>query len=468
MTTSTTTMDKVSWMDVRLEVQTVNPALAKAIDEVEPGSMYLYRVSYPYGEMIVENGRLRIPIGSNIYPLNDARVPPEIQRDLSYLRTIPVGIILQGCMEPFMEDLQDAQNIAPLPYWLISPGSIFMLWALFYRFSSLNASNPMLSTNESDAWSCSAGARSLFLTSPITQANQFAKLIKHYQLDFKNPDPVKGNLLKSAKDNDLDLWSIVRRGQRLFQQLASHPDAPPWRVEMIYFPKAWIDKLLHDPKWYPLERHLTLYHLQQTGFQRETPVFERFLSRAAKKKNISDTYLLNVLKHIYIIGTGRHLPGFVYVKDDSVAPVNFFKSAFTEVYRSPDAPTIMCLGIPPPGVPFYYLLNLPTHLFFHEPKMRSSVTRASELDALQEYMAEVYDFSKSNPSLIQNTIIDYTINNQYDFFTNTKNTFKTLKSIDEMLSADPVVQQDIKKYSLPASSKGSFYTSVVRIQRQPI
>ena len=88
-------LTKVTWQEIRAKVAKVNLPLANAIDHLDPSDDFtLYKVSYPFGSNILENGVLSIP-------LPDGKIVP-IQIHKSVLRLKMIFSMLE---EDFLQVL---------------------------------------------------------------------------------------------------------------------------------------------------------------------------------------------------------------------------------------------------------------------------------------------------------------------------------------------------------------------------
>src|SRR4051812_3028323 len=102
MTIDKPPIQKVYWQDVRAQVAELQPEFARLADELDPGKEFpLYKVSYPYGSIIVEDGVCYYPLSDGEYvTIQDPRLPETMRSDLSYNGVaIPVGIIVNNSFE---------------------------------------------------------------------------------------------------------------------------------------------------------------------------------------------------------------------------------------------------------------------------------------------------------------------------------------------------------------------------------
>ena len=93
-----------TWDDVKSSVELVNPKLFQLIDQFDPNSEFDFvRVSYHFGQYIIKNGCLQLPVSKNhAVPFNDEAIPVNIQKRLNY-SSVPIAIFLNKKAEVFYE-----------------------------------------------------------------------------------------------------------------------------------------------------------------------------------------------------------------------------------------------------------------------------------------------------------------------------------------------------------------------------
>ena len=95
-------LEKLYWKDVRDDVAKVNPAFASIVDELDPGKDFpLYLAHYPYGSVIVDEGKFYLPTADGaLASMDSLKIPQSIKDDFEYSGVnIPAGIVLDKSIE---------------------------------------------------------------------------------------------------------------------------------------------------------------------------------------------------------------------------------------------------------------------------------------------------------------------------------------------------------------------------------
>ena len=221
------TITELRWHDIRHELNTVNPKLTSIIDELNPNHKYtLFKATYSFGSEIIKEGKLFIPNeNGTLVPLYSNNISTAIQEKLGYnLGTNPVSIILGNTAEIFMIF---EQHTIPL-YGLIPEGKIFSSWRVLSQ---------KISHSPAFLWNMTAGARSIFLLSKISESIGHKRLMKTFNIKAEKPV------------NLLDHWYTLKA-------IANDENfKDPWKLTIIYFSKKWFEKL-NDPAWQRFEHYM--------------------------------------------------------------------------------------------------------------------------------------------------------------------------------------------------------------------
>ncbi|MBS0358416.1 MAG: hypothetical protein JSS53_03985, partial [Proteobacteria bacterium] len=247
-------IEKLIWDEVFQDVLAVNPELAYIVHILDPGNaLPLYRVRYPYGSLIVNEGTFYIPNPKGeLVPVGDCSISSEIQEAFGYSGDrIPLGIVLNKNVESFF-------NIE---------GSSFP-WSLNEAGSVLGKLDPTDKHYPARVFTISAGARSLFSIPNIGDAT----LHKNLKRDFNIQEPPPKNLFEQ--------WNI-------FNKVLLHPEVKSgWITELIFFPVEWVKKIYHDKAWKQLQFYFLSYAWRQTGFFRNKLLCDFALSYIQHERNL--------------------------------------------------------------------------------------------------------------------------------------------------------------------------------------
>jgi len=98
---------EITWDKIRDKVIAINPTLAEIIDEFNPTSEHtLILTSYPYGTTIFDKGALYVPTDQGqLSTLDDSSTPAILREKLSY-SSFPLALILDKCIEVYIETLK--------------------------------------------------------------------------------------------------------------------------------------------------------------------------------------------------------------------------------------------------------------------------------------------------------------------------------------------------------------------------
>ncbi|MFN3234825.1 MAG: hypothetical protein ACE365_05385 [Gammaproteobacteria bacterium] len=301
------TIKSTTWEKARKKVASLNPSLAKAIDNVSPGNEYLlFEASYPYGSKIVNKGLLHLPgDDGKVLPIDSPYVSSEIKNQL-IRRTVPVSLILKNCAEVSFEMEERLVSLN-----LFSPGFSFGLWENL---------DPTTSYYVRRLWNLTAGARSIYMLPKITEHASHKTLRKKYGVRSYLPQ------------NLLDHW-------RIFSEIANSPAfETDWNCKVLFFSDNWMNHIVKDSAWKDVYNMFLQDGWIQSQYWRNKVTFDiiwEVFTNNINKHNIKpNPHFLNIVKHMILVGTGL-LPGSIAADyhDNSVAPIAELQKVYIEDYK---------------------------------------------------------------------------------------------------------------------------------------
>ena len=434
MTNLSTDLQKIYWADIRQNVKTINPVLGNIIDKIDPGQKYpLYKARYSFGDGIIHDGRLHLPHGRTLLPLEDSQVPTEIKKHLGYnLNTNPVSIILKNSTEIFI--LLGNRTVSL--YGLITPGKIFSTSRILSE--KVSYSPPFL-------WDMTAGARSIFMLPKISERMAHERIKQLF------------NVQESPPAGLLDHWQV-------FKEIAHHKDFnQTWTTEILFFTKSWFEHL-DDKAW----RDFKLYMLQEawngSEFWRNQFVWDLAFSLIQQNANLKpNPYLADTAKHLLAMGVGA-VSGFAPAINDIAGPCKRLQQIYNDVYSLKYQPIIMhpyTLAFNDKSRSVYYSLQYPSTLEFSpKSKVSNKITDLRELQhILNKYFAEI---KKGYLNIKGTPFQDLVDKAKYDYFHINIKSYKNIHNSDIMPMEDKYlksIMDDHKEF--PKNS--SFIRGCIRI-----
>jgi hypothetical protein len=329
----------VSWQEVSSDVKKINPLLFDIIEQFGPSKkLRLYKVRYPYGAKIVDNGQFNcLSERGELLSINHECIAEQIKKDLTY-RTIPLALVMYNSAEVF---IKDEQRVVPMR--LLKSGELF---GVFEIIESPNDEGTASVTN------VSSGARSAFLLPKISDSLCHKKLVNELGLSSSLPN--------GLADHGL-----------IFAEVGSHPDfVGQWYSEILFFSKDWFEERNNNAGWVRFTKQLYEIGWYQSQYWRNQTTFGllwKTLISAIKRKNIRPRpYLVDTVKHLIFVSTGA-IPGFSTSEVDQEAlPAKIIQDLYIKIYGlKSHFPIIM---IPHHFLPkdvdssVYYSLSYPTLL----------------------------------------------------------------------------------------------------------
>jgi hypothetical protein len=434
-------IETVSWNDVSHLVRALNPELAIIIDEISPDKSFkLYRCQYTYGTEIVKNGILQLPDNhGGTRPITSPNTPKAYQDDLSYnAHTNPVSLILNNSAEIFLSH----QNHTLSLYGLVKPGNIFSTWIVLSEGLDSYAS-PFL-------WDMTAGARSFFMLSKISNQSGYTRLRKRFALTAEKPKYLR------------DQWYI-------FREIAQSSEfKQPWETDILFFGKKWFDHLT-DPSFYKFTEYLRRTAWLNSDYHRNQFIWNFIYSTIQRKKNIKiDPYIAETVKHLFSMATGA-ASGFAPAINNIAAPVDGLKDIFNEIYRDKTyQPVFMqpyILGSDGTDRPAYYSLEYPSTMEFSS-RSRDDKNKIQDLILIKS-LATKYLSELANPSLNVYTTPIGKLNDtaEFTYFHSTPG-YHAIENSKQLPSEDPAFQTSTTDDSRELPINSAFLRGCIRVTRK--
>ncbi|EKD45472.1 MAG: hypothetical protein ACD_69C00275G0002, partial [uncultured bacterium] len=265
---------------------------------------------------------------------------------------LPLGCVInKRGIEIYMETLGKLHSIA----FFNSPLNLG-LWEIF---------------SPPTPFSISAGARSLMLLPKISDNSAHANL-------------KSCGVSSSSSCSPFGQWQI-------FREIASHANQPiPWRCEVLFFTKKWID-IMHSPAGIKLRYYLLNKVWEQTEYNRNRflydEMWESFFRSLSHRRIKPISYIIDIFRHLIALAscpktTVAYKPAS---STDTAGPIDQILRVYLEVYKLKTyAPTIMipCHFLADNSKDaVYYPIQNPT-CWDSAPKSRDSISAKKDLECL--------------------------------------------------------------------------------------
>jgi len=273
-------IEEVRWQDIAKQVKKVAPDIYDAINQLEiDSSCKLYKVRYPYGAMIIgQEGIFNLPNKyGELVPITDISISKNLQTDLNYnWNAIPMGLIMDGHVELFLEDQKD----------YIEPHGIYREGILALRAVLDQHCSPQdRSYHAKRFFRMTSGSRYVYSLASIFDAASFKRLKNYFHLSID----------KSQVKHDV--WG-------LFRELANSEEfKTEWYTEILFFSKKW----LHHPKneaWKSFRLALFEMSWKASEYERNRKLLSRIWNIHKSNKKISD-YVFQMIQYIAEAALGR-------------------------------------------------------------------------------------------------------------------------------------------------------------------
>ena len=328
-------IQEILWCDIRNEVRKINIELANICDNINPDKKYpLYKIKYPYGAKIVDNGCFNLPtLTGGVLPLTDISVSNQLKEQLGYCH-IPLSLVMHNNNEVFI-DVRDRT----IPLNFFEPGDLFGV------FESVAA---LVGTILQPRWSVTAGARSVFMIPKISDKVGHGRLKKELGINCE------------ASNSLNEQWSI-------FTQIVNSGHMPNnWYNEILIFGKAWMDSECKDFNWLKFQQYLFKTNWAQSKLIMDSTEFGMlwadFSEVIAKHGLKPRLYIIDTVKHLTTIASGSGV-AFKPSENEASMPASFIQEVYLNVYNLKNyIPTLMQPSKLATREQLYYSLGHPTTL----------------------------------------------------------------------------------------------------------
>ncbi len=326
------------WSDVRERIAAQFPALAAAIDEINPAKdFYFYGFNYAYGDCMIHHGLFQLPLANGrLVSITDPCVPKQIQQDLAYYKTaMPAAIVTKNsaelCLNINIKHQQDQ-----LPWTLYSPGSPIALWAKLDKPASYHPTK---------AFSRYAGARHLMMAAEISNSTKHQRLCQ--QLKAHHPVP------RSLKDHHKIFTAITHSA-------AADCD---WHNEIIAFSGPFINNILQkNGIWQRAKQVLLELAWHHTAYWRNRIFYNTDFSYIQRQYNLRvEPFVIDTAKRILGIVAGSGAC-FTIATDETAGPIKLIQQHYDAYYKINYLPLVLqptCFSMTSQRT-YYYSLQVPT------------------------------------------------------------------------------------------------------------
>lgn len=297
-------VEKLTWADVVDAIDLTNPALAKTMRLLHSLDYVFYRASYRFGDKIISNGKCYLPLqnGGSI-AFNDLDIPDTLRNDLNYdKKEDPLGLVLSKNSEFYLlgNDGVHTQSV-------VCPGQMFGI----PKAIDANANDASTSALELNL---NAGSRSLFMLSRIADQAYHSKIQKHYGIELSVPSTSQEH------------WAI-------FVDIANKANSP-WRCEVIYFSRKWINQVKNDD-WAPIARRLSeINRASYSIWHKVADLWNQTFHEIERDRKLDRYYSLQSIdagKQLFKLA-GHINYGFKPTTNDDSAPISLIIDAYTNIY----------------------------------------------------------------------------------------------------------------------------------------
>lgn len=432
-------IQSLSWDEVRPVLLKLRPDFIELLDDYTFDASYtFYKVRYPFGTHILEKGVFYLPDEQG-NPLPLAAFEESIHQDLSYNEaSIPFGMLIAKKIEQFV-----TLNEQIIPFYLIEPSMFVGLSSVLDQLSVIQQG---LYTSFSK-WEITAGARSTFLLSRISDTQSFKSLQRKYALSGKQPENVYGH------------WEV-------FRELAAKEDLQ-WHTEIIFFPR----KLLADlqtKQYAPLLAFFQGESRRPFTFWRNQFSWQVTLSHIERLKNLKySLHLLDTAKHLLALALGA-LPAFQPSTTEGTLPLSLIQKIFIEDYKLEYAPVVMEPVHYSGEVPVYYSLNYPTSVEYSAKSSMAS-THIADLDEVQIVLNKFLKTLGNNELDFSHSLLEAIARDtRFTFFHSNNENYNNIEHIDSLLEYDSRFLQQMSPESaptLPFPRNSPFFKGCISISK---
>ncbi|MBU0456285.1 MAG: hypothetical protein KKA99_05895 [Gammaproteobacteria bacterium] len=431
-------IEELTWESARKYTAKSNPDLFKVMEAIDPSDKYTFlRVRYPFGEIIMQDDAVYLPMEHQSVPLFDPSVPDKLKDKLGY-RSIPFGFITKNSVDIYLET-------DGLVFSVELSGPDKGIEIGIFEYFGLTA-----------CYSVSSGARSLFMIPKISEARHHKKLMREYQITCAPPK----NIFKQ--------WQV-------FKALYNSPSFnTQWESEIIYLTKPWDEGLKKYKKksqaWAALEAYLYRKIYEHSEIGRRKTILEilwlKVVSILREEGFRPDIYAIDTFKHLVHLFLGDRA-GYRPFIDDSGGPITEFQKIYVETYGLDQIPTMMgpALFSFEKNVPVYYSMQSPTMLS-PNPYVRQVQTIIEEMRELMMIKSSLsHDFG--NIKINNMKVHELVSLMKLDFFHGELFSYgKDIRPTSEIpLSDKDFLYSPLQSDRLKFAESGSFIRGCVKIAR---
>ena len=287
---------RVEWGSVTKDLDGVPSSLRTALDALVATSRrkHVYKVRYPYGELLVQKGMFRPPCGSN-----NCADCASLMEDVQYSH-IPLALLVRKQVEVFIEYTPDENGFRFAPLRLINPGELFGVFEVLDHLIGTPAIKP--------SWSVSSGSRSVWVVAPLGNSDLTDELSTTAGAD----------VTWDAQDDPQ--WKLIQQCA-----LANKSD---WYTEVLVFPKALLQSVDRSS---PFFSELLSTGWKQSSTLRHSSLDDTDLrdavNRAMRKSALpgGEMHHYNAVRHFLSI-MGGAMPAYqsCHVLDQPAGPFEVF------------------------------------------------------------------------------------------------------------------------------------------------
>ncbi len=341
-------------------IKSINPELAHNLKELSNiNTAKFIKAEYLFGEKIMREDGVYLPTtNGKTIKTTDQSIPTEFQKLFAEAGAVPVTLVLNKSTEVYQE-----KPSRVMPTKIFQAGELIGLWELF---------DSQEVNKEKTIWEVSSGARSLLMIPSISDTYNHSKLSKTYNISSHPPKTLLEHINPFIEIGQTDT---------------------SWKTSVLFFVGGFWKKTFFK-KNPPL---VNSYLLKQAWEQSlncrylmdYTLCWESFLTAVDKLKLNINTYLINTIKHLYLISK-EVFPGFAPTIDKTTCPLFTIERAYRDVYsRENFAPIIMSPKFITNEQSVYYSMKFPTLLEWVEiPKYKTGVSIIRQIKELLDLLLE--------------------------------------------------------------------------------